>query len=40
MDGVFAVFDFGEVNLIAFHRDEVDFVVGGFVVLFDNGVAF
>lgn len=40
MDGVLAVLDFGEVDFVAFHRDEVDFVVGGFVVLFDNGVAF
>ena len=33
-----AVFDFGEVDIIIFSRDEVDFVEMSFVVVFDDGV--
>ena len=35
----FTVFDFGEVDVIAFGADEVDLVEGSFVVLFDDAVA-
>ena len=36
---VLAVFDFGEVNMIAFGGYEVDFIEVGFVVLSDDGVS-
>ena len=35
----FAVFDFGEEDVVVFYGDEVDFVEMGFVVLFDESVA-
>lgn len=37
--GVFAVFDFCEVDFVAFGRDDVDFVELGFVVTSDDAVA-
>ena len=35
----FAVFDFGEVNVVVLNTDEVDFVEVGFVVSGYDGVA-
>ena len=39
MEVGFAVFDFGEVDMVAFGGDEVDFVKMSFVVFGNDGVA-
>ncbi len=39
MDGRFTVFDFGEVDMVGFSADDVNFVEIGFVVAFDDSMA-
>ena len=38
VEGGFAVFDFGEVDMVVFDANKIDFVEMSFVVLFDDGV--
>ena len=39
MDGGFAIFDLGEVDMVGFSADDVNFVEIGFVIAFDDGMA-
>ncbi len=39
MVAIFAILDFGEVNIIVFGADNIDLVEVGLVVALDNGVA-